>query len=113
MAGLNISLPESVAAFVKEEAAKRGYRTPRDYVVAVLREAQVRDLASPDKSPGSLSDRDRDARREQLRADIGLALHQIQDGRSRTYDEPALQELARGIRARGRARLRRGHSGSP
>lgn len=42
MMTLNISLPESMKAFVEEQVRSGGYDTPSDYVRTLIREAQVR-----------------------------------------------------------------------
>jgi len=42
MSTINISLPESMRAFVEERVAKEGYGTVSEYVRALLREDQKR-----------------------------------------------------------------------
>ncbi len=42
MAIKNVPLPEDLGAFVEEEAARKGFATPGDYVESVLGEARKR-----------------------------------------------------------------------
>jgi antitoxin ParD1/3/4 len=42
MATMNISLPESMKAFVEEQATREGYGTVSEYLRAVLRDLQKR-----------------------------------------------------------------------
>jgi len=42
MTTLNISLPDTLKAFVDEQAALQGFRTTSDYILSLLSEAQNR-----------------------------------------------------------------------
>jgi antitoxin ParD1/3/4 len=44
MATMNISLPDSMKAFIEEQADKAGFSTVSEYVRAIIREVQVREL---------------------------------------------------------------------
>jgi antitoxin ParD1/3/4 len=43
MATMNISLPDSMKAFIEEQAAKAGFGTISEYMRAVIREVQERE----------------------------------------------------------------------
>ena len=45
MTTVSISLPETMKAFVEEQAAREGYRTVSDYLRAVIRDVQKRQAA--------------------------------------------------------------------
>jgi antitoxin ParD1/3/4 len=45
MATMNISLPDKLKAFVKNQATQRGFGTVSEYVTAILREQQQRQRA--------------------------------------------------------------------
>jgi antitoxin ParD1/3/4 len=41
MTTMNISLPESMQSFVEEQAKNRGYRTVSEYLLTLIKEAQL------------------------------------------------------------------------
>jgi antitoxin ParD1/3/4 len=43
MATMNISLPDSMRAFIEEQVARGGFGTTSEYIRALVREAQRRD----------------------------------------------------------------------
>jgi antitoxin ParD1/3/4 len=76
MTTLSISLPDSLSAFVEEQAALGGYPTPSDYIRSLLREAQDRKdrgevegklLAALDSEAGEMVPDDWDRMRERVR----------------------------------------------
>ena len=42
MASINVSIPESLKDFLQEQVSERGYRSPQQYVEALLRDEQKR-----------------------------------------------------------------------
>jgi antitoxin ParD1/3/4 len=44
MATMNISLPDSMKAFIEEQAGKAGFGTVSEYMRAIIREVQEREL---------------------------------------------------------------------
>jgi antitoxin ParD1/3/4 len=44
MATMNISLPDDMKAFVEDEAAKKGFGTVSEYVRAIIRDVQERQV---------------------------------------------------------------------
>jgi len=44
MATMNISLPDSMKAFIEEQADKAGFGTVSEYMRAIIREVQEREL---------------------------------------------------------------------
>jgi antitoxin ParD1/3/4 len=47
LTSLNVSLPEDLKEFVRQEVAEGGYSTPSDFVRTVLRERRAKKLREP------------------------------------------------------------------
>jgi antitoxin ParD1/3/4 len=52
MSTLSLTLPDSLKAFVESQAARKGYRSPSDYLEALIREDQRK--AENDEIEGKL-----------------------------------------------------------
>jgi antitoxin ParD1/3/4 len=76
MTTLNISLPESLKAFVEEQVTTGGYSTASEYIRALIREAQghlgkveleAKLLAALGSAPAEMTDGDWERLRERVR----------------------------------------------
>jgi antitoxin ParD1/3/4 len=90
MTSMNISIPESLRAFVEAQVRERGYNSASEYVRELIRDA-----------------RERATKETELRELVQLGLEQLRRGESLELDEDSLPEFFEEVKARARKRLSR------
>ena len=92
---MNISVPESLRAFVESQVEERGYNSASEYVRELIRDA-----------------RDRTTHEAELKELVQLGLEQLRQGDSVELDDESLGEFFRQAKRRARERLSQGKAES-
>ena len=90
MTSMNISIPESLRAFVEAQVRERGYNSASEYVRELIRDA-----------------RERTTREAELKELVQLGLEQLRRGESLELDDTSLGTFFEQAKARARKRLAR------